>query len=160
MLLAGVSSLAFKLEAQVFMQLEMKNDPETLKFRRGDMLTFRTKSQPKDWISREIIDIKVSENVVVFEDGFRHLDEIIAVRLHRKTFDDLTRMIQKFAIGWFVIGGLSLLVVPNSTVPLGALVISSVSFYSGAWVLNKLFKYRVVKMGSRYRLRLLDLRFP
>ena len=149
-----------KLNAQVFLQLEMKNDPETLKFRRGDVLTFRTKSQPKEWVSKEIIDIKVSENVIVFEEGFRHIDEIIALRLHRKTLDDLTRMVQKFAIGWLVIGGLALLVVPNSTIPLGALLISSASFYSGGWVLNKLFKYRVVKMGSRYRLRLLDLRFP
>lgn len=147
-------------KAQVFLQLEMRNDTETIKFRRGDVLTFKTKTQPKDWISREIIDMKVSENVVLFEDGFRHLDEIISIRLHRRTFDDLTKMIQKFAVGWLVFGGLSLLVVPNSTLPLGALLVSSGAFYGTGWLLNKLFKYRIVKLGNRYRLRLLDLRFP
>lgn len=147
-------------KAQVFLQLEMKNDPETIKFSRGDVLTFKTKSQPKEWISREIIDIKVSENVVVFEDGFRHLEEIISIRLYRRTFDNFTKMIQKFAVGWLVFGGLSLLVVPDSTIPLGALLVSSGAFYGTGWLLNKLFKYRKVKLGSRYRLRLLDLRFP
>lgn len=143
------------LFSQEFLQLETINDPETLKFGLRSKVTLRTKTN-KDWQTIKLERLLFNDTVIVHTNGLLHLDEITDLRLNRPVVLALSRGAQTFGSAWLVYGSISGELFRNRV------EWASIGFGVGSIIAGYLFKkafyHRNVKLGSRYRLRLMDLR--
>lgn len=141
------------LFAQKVLQLEKYGSAKVKKFYIGDELTYRIAGD-KTWYQGTIQDLKIEENIILFEDRFVYLKDITKLRKYRHWTKGLFRQSLAFAGGWlfFSLAGtlvgweltLSTIVVPGATVAV-------------TWITYKLFYKKNYKLGKRRWLRMLDL---
>lgn len=144
--------------AQQFVQLETINDPETLKFNLGEKITFKMAGGDQ-WTRKRISSLLFKDTTIVFDDGLVHLNDISHIQLTRPYADIIGKGFMAFGVSWFVFGGLAALTSQDERTKFGwdSFAIGASAAGTG-YLFRKLFYKRTVKMGERYRLRMLDLR--
>ena len=74
------SLVSFDGSAQKFLQIEIPNQVETVRYKVGDKLKYRTEETGKEWQTGKIKSILVDENVIVFESEFVHVGQITHIK--------------------------------------------------------------------------------
>jgi hypothetical protein len=97
------------------------------------------------------------ENIIVYQGGFLRLEDIHLIRETRPAVNVLSKMLMTFGSAWLVYGLLSGQLGKDPVSGYSDLIIGTTSLALG-WGVGKAFYKRDYKMGSRYRLRLIDLR--
>lgn len=143
--------------AQKMLVLERTNSAKTVKMYIGDVLEYRLKGDEDYWYTSTINDI-LPENKVLILDNFPvHVDSIAALRTRRKP---ITRLVG----GTLVTFGASLAfattigaLYSDNSINYGALYGTSVAS-AGVGLLA--FTRKKLPMGEKYRLRIIEIRFP
>lgn len=150
-----IMAMSNAINAQRLLQLEMINDPESTKYYEGMNITFMIKGSD-EWITRRIETIMISDNAILFDEGFFNVNDIVAVQTKRYGIALMSGALQSFGAGWTGFGIIDEVARPGKQSSLQTWVIGASSFLTG-WGLRKLFYKRKHALGSRYRLRLMDL---
>ena len=147
-----------QLDAQVYLQLERFNNPESKKIHMGESLEFRLKEFPDTWKKFEIIDLSADQQLVIMEDQYYNVSDFKDLRFRHPGVKSLGLRLMQFSGVWFIYGGVASLVDdefsiggPEITVGLSAALVGL--------VMNKIFDKTRVKLSNRQRLRVIDTRF-
>ncbi len=154
--MALICFFPFSIFCQQFLQLETINDPSTEKYSLGQTIVVKLKNND-EWQAIKMQSFLYKENIIVLENGIINLDDIIAVQKSRPAVNVLSKMLMTFGSAWLVFGLLSGELSKNKDSGYADLAIGVTSFAAG-WGVGKAFNKRVYNIGSRYRLRLIDLR--
>lgn len=144
--------------AQVFLQIEKINSPKTIKLAPGEFLEYTLKEYPDVWRRSEILDLKFDENLIVFEDTYRNLDELDKVRLYRKWAKSTGHGMMQFGGAWFLFGGIASLADPDYEMS-GREVVIGALFAGIGYLIKKIFYKKTLKLTKKARLRIVDLSF-
>ena len=144
------------LNAQQFLQLETINDPESMKFSLGESLIVKTKTND-EWHKITLKEFLYSDSIILIEEGFLKITDIIEIRDTRPVVNALARAAQTFGTAYIVYGLLGSLSDNGNKFQASDAAIGGGAIALG-WAFKKAFYIRDYKMGNRYRLRLLDLR--
>jgi hypothetical protein len=158
LLILFFSLLGHAISAQVFMQIEKNNDPETIKFGITNIVEFKHADYPDEWQRGEIEQILYDDNVVVFTNQIVHLDDIIAIKIYRPGVKALGQTILAFSYAWAVYGTIAALASDQFSIGLNEILIGGFGILTGTLI--KKFSSTTYNMGKSYRLRIVDLRFP
>ncbi len=143
-------------EAQEYLQIETINDPKTEKYQLGETILIKIKDN-NEWEKIKMTKFLYKENIIVYQGGFLRLEDIHMVRETRPAVNVLSKMLMTFGSVWLVYGLLSGQLDKDPVSGYSDLIIGTTSLALG-WGVGKAFYKRDYKMGSRYRLRLIDLR--
>ncbi len=145
-----------KTNAQEFLQLETKNDPSTIKYPIGSTIKIK-KLGSKEWSTIKILGFSYADTSIVYEEGKLSLSTISEVQRSRPGVSVAGKMLMVFGTTWLTYGAIAgeLDKDPVSGYSDLAIGVSTVALGLG---LNTFFKDRKFKIGTRYRLRLIDLR--
>ena len=144
-------------QAQVFLQVEKFNDPRTLKIQPGEYLTYTLKEYPDVWRKEQIQAIDYEGNMIVFDEGFRTLEELDKIRLYRGWAKAIGYGLMQFSAGWYLFGGIATVTQSDYTMSEREIVIGGI-FAAVGFVIKQLFYKRTIKLGKRHRLRIVDIR--
>jgi hypothetical protein len=147
------------LSAQMVLQLEKTGSVKKVRYYVGDIIEFKTIHLPETWQRRMITDIRPNESVFISDSDRFNVASITHIRREASTGQIvslflysagissllastgfLIRGIQP-AVSWYLVVG----------IPVGAIIT--------AWLVRKYWKYKVYPVGSKRRLRTLDLSF-
>lgn len=142
--------------AQEFLQIETINDPQTQKYMLGETVLIKRKGS-EDWEKIKMNKFLYAENIIVYDGGFLNINDIEVIRETRPAVNVLSKMMMTFGSVWLVYGLLSGQLDKDPVSGYADLAIG-VSTLAVGWGVGKAFYKRDYKMGSRYRLRLIDLR--
>jgi len=146
-----------QLCSQVYLQIEKKNSPKTIKLYEGSHIEYARKDYPKIWRKSEIFEIIPETDLLLLEDNYIKPSDIVALRFERPVIAGLgKKMIQGSAV-WFVYGGLATLGIEDYTMSKREIIIGASVATLGVLV-SKLFGKRKMKLGKRRNLRIVDIR--
>jgi hypothetical protein len=149
----------YGLTAQKVLQIEKYGSPKTEKIHIGSVIDYRLEGE-ENFREGYIEDIRVEDSLIVFGDRYVNVHHIAELRFPRSWGKVVGTSLMIFGGSW---SGLALLGYATdgdpetnySTTDAAVTVVSAGLGYA----LAKLVRYRKVRVGKRYRLRLLDLRF-
>lgn len=144
------------LSAQIFLQLELPHEVEAIKYSEGSYIEFKT-TEIKGWQTDRIVSIIPDGNSVLFENNLLSVKEITHVRLRKPVASGVGKLFIGFGTGWFLFGTLGY-IFDGYRINTGDIIIGSVALGIG-WVVHKVFSKRKIKLGTKYRLRIIDTRF-
>jgi hypothetical protein len=145
--------------SQKVIQVERYGRTKTTKLYVGDEVTFSLKDQPKQYYTRDILELYPEANTVQFAGGAVALDQIAAIRFtgSNKWAKGLSNTLLIFTGVWTVYSLLDVLINTRNPAPFQYQVGGSALFLSG--VFGWLIPEKVVRFGNKNRLRILDLTF-
>lgn len=143
---------------QKFLQLEVWNHPETIKFYEGQRIIFKTTEFPEAWQEQMIETILVDDNVLVFPDGLVHLDDITEFKIHNHVARAIGLKLMQFGVVWFGFGGVAAAAY-DFDFGWDTFAIGGGAILTG-WLLRKLAGSRTYDVTGKDRLRLLDISLP
>lgn len=144
------------VSAQEYLQIEMHNNPETIKYHLGQKLLIKTK-QVDEWHSIVLQKFIYESGTILHEQGMVQLDDITAIQETRPGVGALSIALTTFGGGWLLFGVISQGLDNKPEFGTREVVIGVAALATG-WGLKKAFYRRDFHMGKRYKLRLLDLR--
>jgi len=145
------------ISAQVFVQLEIYNDPKALKYSIGDEITYQVSYNPGVWNKGRIDQILIEENTLVLNNEILELKNATDFMLFRNSVKYTGGAVQSFGLIWLVQGSLAATFGENTSWK-NVLTIGGGSYIAG-WLFRRLF-YRVpIKLNDKNRLRIIDTRF-
>jgi hypothetical protein len=148
----------FNAFSQVYLQLELVNDPQTKKYTVGDEITYKTSYTGDIWVTGQIKDILIDDNALVLSNELLSLEHVTYFRTYRKSLLYLTGMLKSFGILWTGYGTvLSALQRPGIT--WGQTLSVGLGSFATGYILQKLFYKVPIKLGENNRLRIVDTRF-
>ncbi len=148
----------FNLSAQVYLQLELVNDPQARKYTIGDEITYKTSYMGDIWVTGQIKDILIEDNALVLSNELLSLEHVTYFRTYRKSLLYLTGMLKSFGILWTGYGTvLSALQRPGIT--WGQTLSVGIGTFATGYILQKLFYKVPIKLNDNNRLRIVDTRF-
>ena len=147
---------AFNVEGQEFLQMETKNDPESKKYALGEYLIVKTQSN-SEWHKIRLGDFLYEDSIILTDEGFLKISDITHIKDTRPVVYGISKGFQTFGLGYIVYGLLGSLSDNGRRFSTGDAVIGGTALVVG-WGFKKAFYERSYAIGSRYRLRLLDLR--
>ena len=145
--------------AQKLLQVERYGSLKTRRYFIGDELCYSLRGAPRQFANRTILDIHPEAGLLVFPDGSLPVDSIAALRL---TGSNAWAKGLAVSFGTFFITftGYSLLdMAINRRNPSDFQYMAGGSALVGWGITQWLIPERVLRMGERRRLRLLDLSF-
>lgn len=144
------------VEAQQFMQIERRGSPKTVRIYPGTVLSYRYQGS---WYEGEIQDFRFDLNQIVMHNRYLPVKEIEALRYPRPAVKAFGRRL--LGVGALWTGGHLLAEaldgrpgVELTPFQIGAGV---ATLLPGAYLTLFTDKYKVIEMGKRRRLRLMDL---
>ena len=147
--------LPLNATTQIVLQLEKVNQVKTYKYIPGNSLIIMQKDFPDVWTRKQISEILVQENTIVFEDLIMPLDDIIGVRHENGTIKALSKKLNQFGIAWFAFAGF-LHVTDRFDIGTDTFVVGGSAFALG-YGIKALFFRKTFTIGKNSRLRILDL---
>lgn len=144
--------------AQVYVQIEIFNQPKTIKYSPGQSITFQEKSNPDEWQSEIIRDILVDESVLLFEHGFLSIDNITKVKRTNVAAKYGGKTLMTFGAAYLIFGVIIEVATPNEGLNTTNISVGTGALATG-YILNKTFGKKIYWMGKTARLRVIDLRF-
>lgn len=160
LLLAALLVLALpKATAQKVLQIERYGSTKTKRFTLGDELTFSLKSAPRQYYTREIVDLYPDVQTILFPDGAVAIGDIAAIR-----FPGSNRWAKAIAaqlLNFTIVGAFYSLLdsAINQRAPAAFQYYAVGGSLVGWAILWFLIPERVTRMSERRRLRILDLTF-
>ncbi|NRA48803.1 MAG: hypothetical protein HRU12_06695 [Phaeodactylibacter sp.] len=150
---------AYALSAQKVLQIEKYGDPKTEKIHIGTIIDYRLEGE-ESFREGYIEDFRVEDSLIVMGDRYVNIHDIAELRFRRTWGRAIGTSLMIFGGSWsgFALLGYALDNDPSTSYSGTDAAISVVSAGLG-YALARLIRYRKVRMGKRYRLRLLDLRF-
>lgn len=144
--------------AQIYVQIEIFNQPKTIKYQPGQSITFQESSNPDEWQSEVIKDILVDESVLLFEHGFLSIDNITKVKRTNTAAKYGGKTLMTFGIAYLLFGVIIEVATPNEGLNATNISVGTGALATG-YILNKTFGKKIYWMGKTARLRVIDLRF-
>lgn len=142
---------------QTFVQLERSGSLKVKRYYIGDELTFQLNGE-NYWYVETIQDILLKDNLILFSNRGVKPEEITAIKSfkNRRWSNAWGINLYVFGLGW---GGFSLLG-PLAGIPLSNLAwaVPVVAWTTG-FLIQKIFKSKKLKIGTKRRLRLMSLDF-
>ncbi len=142
--------------AQEFLQIEVQNDPETVKYSLGQKIVIKTK-QNDEWQSIVMRKFIYETGTILYDQGMVQVDDIIAVRDTRPGVAALSIALTTFGGAWLGFGLVSQGLDNKAEFGTREIVIGVAALATG-WGVKKAFYKRDYNIGKRYKLRLMDLR--
>ncbi len=143
------------LPAQKFIQLEKTNRVKTIKFYVGQDLVYRLKGE-NEWFTSTITDVQMDSQLVALDWKTMPVTNIEAIRLqHAGILRGLGPSFMIFGASW---AGFSLIgaAFDDYKLTAGTAIVSGAGIVSG-FILHRIFKNKKVKMGTRRRLRAVEV---
>ncbi len=143
---------------QKVLQIERSGSLKTIKMHIGDEVTFSLKGAPRQYYTRDILDLFPEVQTIQFAGGAVSVDQIAAIRMRGSNHwaKSLGGMVGIFTGVWATYSLLDVLINTRAPAPFQywvggiALGVTGILF---------LVPERVLRMGDRRRLRVLDLTF-
>ncbi len=145
-------------QAQVYLQVEKFNSPQTIKLIVGSPLEFRIHAYPKTWRKGTIDYILYDEQTIAVDGDIFHVDELKDIRFDRPWAKQIGASLITFSGVWFTYGLLITAFDDNFEFGVDTVVVGAGSFVIG-YILRKFFGKKKFKLGKNSRLRVVDLRF-
>lgn len=145
------------ISAQVYVQLEIFNDPKAIKYSVGDEITYQVSYNPGVWNKGRIDQILIEENTLILSSEILELRYVTHFMLFRNSVKYVTGTVQSFGIIWLIQGSIAAVFGENTSWT-NVLSIGGGSFIGG-WVFRKLFYKIPIKINDKNRLRIIDTRF-
>lgn len=155
LLVLSAFMFSYSANAQIVLQLEKVNQVKTYKYVPGFSLIIKQKDFPDVWTRKEISDILVRENTIVFEDLIVPLDDIIGVRHENMLVKGLSRKLNQFGFTWLVFAGV-LQVLDRYDIGTDTFAVAGGAF-ALSYGIKALFFRKTFTIGKNSRLRILDL---
>jgi hypothetical protein len=135
----------------------MINEPETWKYPLGSKITIRLKNDD-EWRNFVLMYFNYKEKSIKVDDGSTiRLEEIDIIQKTRPEVGIASKMFMTFGVAWLGFGLITGELGKNKDSGYSDLAIGLSSVGLG-YGMHKAFYKRKFKIGTRYRLRLLDLR--
>lgn len=144
------------LQAQKFMQIERYGRPKTERIYPGQVINYRYQDE---WYEGEIVDIHYELGKLELHNRFLAVSDIEALRYPRRAPKGLSRQLMLFGASW---SGWALLGSATDNTPGVDYRWSDVAVTASATAIGLALpviagKYKVLEMGKRKRLRLMDI---
>jgi hypothetical protein len=146
------------LAAQKFLALERYGRAKNIRIPIGSVITYQVRGG-QGWYTAEIVDLNFKDSLVIFPKIALPLKEIIALRYDKNWPRAVGGSLRIFGLSW---SGLALVGTltdknPSTNYEWGDAVVTGTSVATG-YLLPLLVKHRVVELGKRKRLRIMDTR--
>lgn len=144
------------IHGQEYLQIEMHNHPETIKYHLGQKIQIKTK-QVDEWHAIVLQKFIYESATIIHEQGLLQLEDITAIRETRPGIGAMSIALTTFGGGWLLFGVIGQGLDDRAEFGTREILIGVAALATG-WGLKKAFYKRDYVMGKRYKLRLLDLR--
>ena len=145
--------------AQVLLQLELYDNPKSIKYGPGSTLTYFSKSL-QEWKTEKIESINYESKIIVFTSGYEHLDDLLKVKRYKPWVRQLGLRLMQFSAAWFLYGGIAQIVSDDYDFGWDHAGIGGGAFVTG-YVLYKLASTTTYNVkGGKDRLRIIDISWP
>lgn len=141
--------------AQVLLQLEKYNNPRAEKYYLGDRLIYKHADYPDEWRKEKIQQIIPVDNKLITSASYLDISEIAAVRTYNPGIKAAGSALKVFGAAWLLYGGIAAIGADFDFGPDTAVI--GVGSLASGWLLEKLFYKNTYKMGTRHRVRILDI---
>lgn len=151
-------------EAQLYFQLERAGSLKVRKYSPGDPISFQTRKIPDEWQSGTILEILPREEALVFDDRITYIADINRFRYKRPWPNVIGASLFRFGIAWFVFAGIieggrrAGVLDTNYSFGTDTAIIGASAISSG-FLIRELWAEAVLDIGTRHRVRIIDLRF-
>lgn len=147
------------LAAQRYLLVETANRPQTLKIQEGSLLTYRMQGE-SDWLTGKIIEFRADQQLVAIDNYYLDISKVDALRQTRPWALPTGVMLMTFGSAWsgFALIGKATDGNPDTRYEARDAIISGISVGAGL-AIGRLLRYRVIKLGDRRRLRIVDVSF-
>lgn len=155
LLFASCWLLPLTATAQKFLQLEKANKAQTIKFYKGEDITYRLKGNT-EWYTSTITDVQMDSQRIALDLKYLPVSDIAAIQLHYPgILRSLGPMFMIFGASW---AGFSLVGAAFDEYKLTAstAIVSGTGLASG-FILHQVFKHKRVKTSERRRLRVVEV---
>jgi hypothetical protein len=143
---------------QVFLQLEVDREVIPLRFAPGDLLTFKSLESGDEWQTRRVERLIPEDQIIVFTDSWLELKDITRIKVRNQPGWLVGKILTTFGSAWFVFGGIAHLAT-DYTFTWRDFTIGAVGVGLG-WLITKFASSRTYKVGTKHRLRIVDISFP
>ena len=141
----------------IFLKVEVVNSLESEEFAIGQKLQYRTSEYPDTWRKQRITDILVNDQVIILEDDFIHIDDIVTIRVPNRPVQALGAMLFSFGVVWNTFGTIlhftSDFEFRDRDIVIGAFTMGS------GYLISRFLKYDTYHLDKSSRLRIIDRRF-
>lgn len=142
--------------SQEYLQIEVHNDPETVKYSLGQKIVIKT-IQNEEWQTVVMRKFIYETGTILYDQGMLQVDDIIAVRETRPGVAALSIALTTFGGAWLGFGLVSQGLDNKAEFGTKEIAIGVAALATG-WGVKKAFYKRDYNIGKRYKLRLLDMR--
>lgn len=146
------------MQAQKVMQIEKVGSLKNYRYMAGDEFEYQILSLPGVWSKATIIEVLTDQNVVHTTNGLINLATITKIRKKNESRfkNAFVIFLYSSAISTIIYSGRAwILGTPPNWI---SLTMSTAPFLVG-YLIQKIFKYKTMRMGPGYRLRAIDLTF-
>lgn len=155
-----ILSLFFKLHAygQLFVKIEKSGTTFSERIYPGKLLEFKT-THDEDWRQAELIDIIPETQLLLFDDQVHELSSIVVIRDNRRSrwSGPLGTSLMTFGLSWNVYAGGAHFFDETFTYTKRDAIIGGTTILSG-YLLQRLIRYKTIRLDGKYRLRIIDMR--
>jgi hypothetical protein len=145
--------------AQKYIQIETFGKVKPIRYQVGQEIEYQTNKMPGVWIKRFILEIDVDENLMYVNDAIIHLNSITRIRRDNDSMirSALFAFAYASAASTFLYSGWAWIFtgVPPNWI---SITIVAAPFTLG-YLIHKWTRYKTYQIGSKRRLRAIDLDF-
>jgi len=149
----------FSLDAQKYVQIETFGKVKPIRYSIGQEIEYQTTKMPGVWIKRIILDIDADQNFMYVNDAIIHLNSITRIRRDNDSVvrSALFAFAYASAVSTFLYSGWAWIFtgVPPNWI---SYTIIAAPFTIG-YLIHKWTRYKTYQIGSKRRLRAIDLDF-
>lgn len=145
------------VQSQVVFQVERFNESRPEKYYAGSTIVYKTKDLSNEWQVGKIVEIKDKEQMLLFENGYIQISDIIKLRKFKPVMNGLSKTLYTFGGSWFLFGGVA--AIGSDFEPGWDTVAIGGSSLLAGWIFGK-FRYQTTTINKRNRLRIIDLSWP
>lgn len=158
LVLALFASAFTPLLAQKFLALERYGKVKNIKIPIGTVITYKLR-EGQGWYTSEIVDLNYKDSLVIFPKIAIPLKNIVALRYDKNWAKGVGTSLRLFGLSWSGLALVGTLTDKNPTTHYEwSDAIVSGSAYATGFLLPRIFKYKIVELGNRKRLRMMDTR--
>ena len=146
-----------KVDAQQYLQIEKRNSAKVRRFVVGDIIEYKMKGKQESWKIEEIQRIVVENDILIMPNGMIKISDINKLRFERYWTNAVQKSAYTFGASWAFWKTVGTIIKKDSFERHDVAIVGT-SLAAGYFI-RKAFKYRVLKMGYKRRLRVIDLSF-
>ncbi|HPH18803.1 MAG TPA: hypothetical protein PLE32_08500 [Haliscomenobacter sp.] len=143
---------------QKFLALERYGKVKNIRIPIGTVLTYQLRDG-QGWYTAEVVDLNYKDTLVIFPKIAIPLREISALRYDKNWSKGIGKSLSLFGLSWSAIALVGTLTDknPETNYELSDAIVTGSACLTG-FLLPQIFKYKIVELGKRKRLRIMDTR--